>query len=150
MAKSKYNKETFPVLARDWARQGFSDAQVAKKLGISKGTLYNYCKQHSEFKAALSEGKEIVDALIEDTLIKRVMGYEYIETTTTKRGDKVVEEKETTKMVLPNPDLIKFYLINRRKDRWRLRQDLKHEFDLENLPEDLLDKILDKIIKGDV
>ena len=38
------------LLLEDWARQGLFDEQIAKNMGISEATLYNYKNKHPEIK----------------------------------------------------------------------------------------------------
>jgi|SRR5690554_3646741 len=147
MAKKKYNAKTFPRLAKDYARRGYTDEQAAAKLGISKGTFYNYIKQYPAFKEALEEGKAPVDVEVEDAILKRALGYEFTEVKTTVIGDKVVKTEKTTKHIPANSDSAKFWLINRRPENWKLKQEITHE--LQNLSEEDLAALARKIIKGE-
>ena len=80
MAKSKYVKD-FPARAEAYAKQGLIDKEIARKLGISKQTFYDYQKKHPDFLDSLKRGKAPVDFKVENALLKRAMGYEYEETT---------------------------------------------------------------------
>ena len=53
MAKLKYNDD-FPLLAEGFAREGLTDKQIAKKLGIGVRTFYDYLKQYSQFSQSLT------------------------------------------------------------------------------------------------
>lgn len=124
MAKPKYNKDTFPLLAEGFARKGFNDEQIAEKLGISVAAYYKYQKDNIEFLEAIKRGKAPVDTAVENALLKRALGYEYEETSTEyergKDGNPVaVGTKRTKKTIPPDVGAIAFWLKNRRPDLWR-------------------------------
>lgn len=146
MRKTKYDPDTFPILAKGYAREGLIDDQIYPKLGISKTTFYDYQKKYPEFAQALKDGKAPVDFKAEDSLLKRVNGYEYTETHVTKKNGKIIEEKTITKQVIPDTTAQIFWLKNRRPDVWRDRQTLNHEF--ENLSDEDLSKITENILSG--
>ena len=56
MAKSKYDKDTFPLLAEGFAREGLNDEQIAEKLGITTTPYYNYQIKYEEFREAIKRG----------------------------------------------------------------------------------------------
>lgn len=58
---------------------GLTDEQIAKNIGITPSTLYEWKKKYSEFSEALKRGKEIVDRQVENALLKRALGYKYVE-----------------------------------------------------------------------
>lgn len=58
---------------------GLTDEQIAKNIGITSSTLYEWKKKYSEFSEALKRGKEIVDRQVENALLKRALGYQYVE-----------------------------------------------------------------------
>ena len=62
-----------------WARNGLTDEQIADNMGISPSTLYEWKKKYSEISESLKRGKEVVDLQVENALLKRALGYEYIE-----------------------------------------------------------------------
>lgn len=124
--KQKYNKETFPLLAEKYAREGLSDEQIAKNLGIATGTLYDYKNKFPEFSEALKRGKQPVDFEVENALLKRALGYDVDETVKIMNivnGAPVVKEvRVTTKHIQPDVGAIAFWLKNRVPERWKERQ----------------------------
>ena len=144
MAKKKYDKETFPILAEGFARQGLNDEQIAEKLGISIASYYNYQKEHLEFLEAIKRGKAPVDFEMENLLLKTARGFDYEETATEvkkesinlfdKRRKKILDEtgqpvvagekttqkvRKTTRMVVPSLGAIIFWLCNRMRHQWK-------------------------------
>ena len=127
MAKLKYD-EDFPKRAEDFARQGLRDEDIAKKLGISKQTFYDYQKMYPDFLDAIKKGKAPIDFEVENALLKRARGFEYEEVQIEYKpgeGEKLipVHIKKTKKIVIPDTTACIFHLKNRRPGRWRDRHD---------------------------
>lgn len=84
MAKGKYQEWLEPdglLKLEAWARDGLTDEDLAKKLGIVSSTLYEWKKKYSEISEALKRGKEVTDIEVENALLKRALGYTYTEIT---------------------------------------------------------------------
>ena len=83
MAKSKWPEVKEKLnLVEKWKRDGLTELQIAKNLGISKATLEEYKKIHPDFLAAIKRGKEVFITEVENALAKRALGFEYEETKT--------------------------------------------------------------------
>ena len=125
MAKGKYQEWREPdglLLLEGWARDGLTDEQIAHNMGITAKTLYVWKSAYSEICEALKRGKDVVDIQVENALLKRALGYEYIEErieVSDKDGRKVIQ---TTKTVPPDTTAQIFWLKNRRPDKWREKQ----------------------------
>ncbi len=118
MAKGKYEKwlkEENLLLLEGWARDGLTDEQIAKNMGISVKTLFNWKTSYLPILQALKKGKEVVDYEVENALLSSAL------------------EGNTTAQI--------FWLKNRRPDKWRDKQ--KEETDKTAL--DKLDNILNEI-----
>jgi len=133
MAKSKYNKD-FPLLAEGYAREGMRDKDIAKKLGISEDSFYQYKKKYPEFSESLKRGKAPVDTEVENALLKRAKGYSYEEihqdvVDTGKRDEnnnpilKIKAIKKIKKQIAPDVTAQIFWLKNRKRKKWRDKQD---------------------------
>lgn len=139
MAKSKWDdvKEKLS-LVEDWARDGLIDKDIAKKLGISEDTFYEYKKKYPEFSESLKKGKEVIDYEVENALLKRALGYEYTETTKEEKWNKLTETyemvvtKEVTKQVPPDTTAQIFWLKNRKPKQWREKQEIEHSGNINN------------------
>lgn len=120
LAKSKYFTHVEPklILVEGWARNGLTDEQIAKNLGIAYSTFREYKNKYSALSAALKKGKEVVDYEVENALLKRALGYEYDEITY-ENGEEV---KRVTKQVAPDTTAQIFWLKNRKPDKWRDKQ----------------------------
>ncbi|RXM69420.1 transposase [Clostridium tetani] len=145
MAKSKYetNVKDKLILVEGWARNGLTDEQIAKNLGIGLTTFYKYKKEHSELSEALKKGKEVIDFEVESALLKRALGYEYEEVTQERvlrkdeRGQPITDihgfplyemvvTKKVKKEVTPDTTAQIFWLKNRKPQEWRDKRDIEH------------------------
>lgn len=138
MAKyDKWISEEGLTLIEGWARDGLTDEQIAHNCGCATSTLYVWKEKYPELSEALKKGKEIVDIKVENALLKRALGYTYVE---------VIEDfgtvsKRVTKTVLPDTTAQIFWLKNRRPDKWRDRPeptgDSEHLKEAKKLLEDV-------------
>ena len=118
MAKGKYEKwlkKENLLLLEGWARDGLTDEQIAKNIGIGERTLYEWKEKYPQISQSLKKGKEVVDYEVENALLSSALG------------------GNTTAQI--------FWLKNRRPDKWRDKQ--KEETDKTAL--DKLDSILKEI-----
>lgn len=71
MAKSKYETHVAPRLEeiKDWARNGATDEEIIKRLGIPETSFYEYKRNISEFSEPLKETKAYVEAQVENALL---------------------------------------------------------------------------------
>lgn len=121
MATGKYARWLTPeglLLLEAWARDGLTDEQIAHNMGIAAGTLYDWKNKYPEISEALKKGKEIVDIIVENALLKRALGYQYTEVTE-EDGDLGRKVKKVTKYMPPDVTAQIFWLKNRRPDKWR-------------------------------
>ena len=104
------------ILLEGWARDGLTDEQIMKNMGIqSKSTFYGYKKDYPNFSNALKKGKEIADYEVENALFKRALGYTYEE----KTFEDGVLRKVVVKEVAPDTTAQIYWLKNRKPDKWR-------------------------------
>lgn len=92
---SKYETHVAPRLEeiKDWCRNGATDEEIAKRLGISRDSLYEYKKQFSDFSDILKKNKDFVDLEVENALLQSALN------------------GNITAQI--------FWLKNRRPDKWR-------------------------------
>lgn len=119
MAKGEYKtwlqKDNLTKL-RSWARDGFTNEQIAKKMGIARSTLQRWVKDYKEISDALKRGKEVVDAEIEDSLLSTMQKHT-LTTTQYKmvKKDSMVLKAERQKFAnvykLEHPDATKMQIL---------------------------------------
>lgn len=105
-----------------WARDGLTEEQIAHNMGIARQTLNDWKNKYSSISDTLKRGKEVVDRMVENALLKRALGYSYIEVT---RENGVIT-KEVTKEVHPDTTAQIFWLKNRKPEEWRDKQQVEH------------------------
>jgi len=81
------------LLVEKWCRDGLTEEQIWKNLGISVNTANEYKTKYPEFLKAIKKGKEVFITEIENALAKRAIGYEYEEIKTYIKDE---DGKETT------------------------------------------------------
>ena len=118
MAKTKYSDD-MPGLARQFAKEGLIDTDIALRLGISHETFRQYKKTRPVFLAALKAGKDVADSEVEKGLYATALGYPYEEKKVVTGADGVLRTEKTTREAHPNVTACIFWLKNRRPDRWR-------------------------------
>ena len=107
-----------------WARDGLTNDQIAKNIGINPDTLYTWIKKYPDISEALKRGKEVVDRMVENALLKRALGYEYTETTRERTDDGMMRVTKTVdKQVSPDVTAQIFWLKNRKPKEWRDRKE---------------------------
>ena len=94
------------IYLEDLCRNGATMQDIAKVIGISKTTLYKWQKDSELIYKALTTGKDIADALVENALF--------------------------TKAITGNVLAQIFWLKNRRPDKWRDKVEHEIQADTEN------------------
>lgn len=101
------------------ARDGLTDKQIAQTIGVSERTFTEWKKKFSSVSSVLKKGKEVIDRQVENALLKRALGYEYIETTKELTDLGLTVTKQVTKQVAPDTTAQIFWLKNRKPHEWR-------------------------------
>lgn len=130
MAQAKYKEwleEENLIKLEAWARDGLTDEQIANNIGITVRTLYNWKQKYVPIFQSLKRGKEVVDYEVENALLKKALGYEYVEEKTTQKiidGKKVIEKTTQKKHQAPDTTAIIYWLKNRKRKVWRDKPDI--------------------------
>ena len=124
----KYYADVHPIWASSLAMDGYTDKEIAQKMGISKSTLNNWKKIYPEFMDSLKKGKEPADAEVEQSLFKAAKGYEIEEKKVVidQESKKAIRIETTVRHVPPNVTAAIFWLKNRRPDKWRDVNKIEH------------------------
>ena len=102
-----------------WARDGLTDKQIAENIGVAYSTFRDWIKRFPALSAPLKRGKEVIDRQVENALLKRALGYEYVETTKKLTDLGLTVTKQVTKQVAPDTTAQIFWLKNRKPKEWR-------------------------------
>jgi hypothetical protein len=104
-------------LARRFCLLGGTNEDLAAFFEVARSTIEEWLRVHPEFAEAVRKGRDMIDMVVADKLLSRVMGY-------THEGKKYVlhrgEEKEVRHVVHYPPDVQAciFWLRNRRRKHW--------------------------------
>lgn len=74
MSKGIYKEWLKPeklILLHGWKINGLTDIEIAKNIGISETTIYEWKKSYPEFEKALKIGKQQANFLIENKLFEK-------------------------------------------------------------------------------
>ena len=134
-AKSKYDTCVKPYLKEinEKVRQGVTEEEIAKALGISVASLNNYRNQHPEFKEALSKdkGADVLQKLVNAGIEAAIGGYKENTTTTyvmDDDGNPVIKQVVVNKVWQPaNAALHKYYANNLGKEQGFTSEPLEFE-----------------------
>lgn len=143
------------MLITAWVRDGFTDEQLAGRIGISRSTLSEWKIKYPEIADAMARSKEVVDVEVENACLKGALGYDYLEQQAIKLTDYTYDEntgklksrKERVEVVIvrkvvpADPRFNMFWLKNRNKDAW---QD-KPAFDEDDRPLDVNIHVIDTV-----
>lgn len=134
MAKGKYGDWLTAdglLLIEGWARDGLTDEQIARKIGINPATLYKWLDKYGEIGKAIKKGKAPVDVEVENALLKKALGFSVkikkpIKVRTKKQlkdkgtiEEERIEYAEEEIYIPPDTTAQIFWLKNRRPDKWR-------------------------------
>jgi len=122
-----------------WCRDGLTDIEISKALGISAPTLWKYKSEKKELLDSLKTNKAIADITVENSLYKRAVGYTHTETAEEVKKDKdgkiIFTLTKTVEKHIPADTRAAIrWLMNRKPDVWREQQpDHKKDIDLINV-----------------
>lgn len=108
--------------AAELALQGLTEAEIAKRMGIDRVTLYRWRMLHENLRNTLKGAKDAADDRVELSMYQKAMGYDFVEQQAIKvKLNKDVEGVEVVEVVRHQPaDTTAgiFWLKNRRREGW--------------------------------
>ena len=118
---------------RGLARDGYTDKEIAEKMGVRPQTLQSYRAKSPELDAAIREAKEVVDYRVEAALLKAATGGTVTESKVMlmyKEGKLIQTVRErTVRDQPPNVLACQTWLYNRQREKWKRNRD--HEITVE-------------------
>ena len=102
------------LVIKGWARDGLTDAEIAKCMGVHQSTLYEWMTKFPEIKDALKKGRRPFIVEIEDTFFeKKLKGYfvdeEIVEVTEHPDKTKTTHRKKMKRWIPPDTTAMIFY-----------------------------------------
>jgi len=120
MSKQKVDfDEDLLIMVEGMARQGATENDIAKALGITTRTLYTYRQTCPKLAEAMKRGKAVTDFTVESALYRRAVGCTetVIQRKVLPDGSEIVTE--TVKHIAPDTAACARWLALRCPDRWR-------------------------------
>lgn len=148
---SKKNDTRIEVALKLYQR-GFIDTEVAEILGIAERTLNYWKKSSPELLQSIKEAKKGVDDEVEDSLLKKCLGYEIEEeiAKVVNIGDGKTKLRKTKvkRHYSPETSAIIFWLKNRQPKRWQEKYTVANTGggDRKNIDEMTLDEIEEELV----
>lgn len=127
MAKSKYESHVLPRFEeiRTWLEAGLTERQVATNLGVSRSSLETYKHKYPDFLVIIKRGRRALLRELENALVKRALGYEYVEEKTYIKSDgegadrrEVKYVERTKKHMAPDVGALAILLKNKDRENW--------------------------------
>jgi hypothetical protein len=127
-----------------WAKQGATDEEISKMLGISTATYYEWKKAKPEFSEAIKKGKEVSNGELLNAAFTQSTGYFYKEQQAFRVKDykeidgkmmpiERIEVVEVERYNPPNPTMNIFMLKNRLPESYK--DTYKNEIEIKELPQ---------------
>ena len=107
------------LLIASWRRSGDSAGRIAEKIGISKKKLESLAKSEKALYEALRYGREQTDAMVEESLLKKALGFYVSEEKRVVKSNGQEEITTVSKEVPPDVTACQAWLKNRCPDKWR-------------------------------
>ena len=123
MAKGKYQEWLEPeglLKIEGWARDGLTDEQIARNMGINPATLYEWKKKYPKIAESLKRSKDVADRQVENALFENAIS------------------GNITAQI--------FWLKNRKPDKWRDKQEYEDRTAIDKL-DGILQELRDNAAK---
>jgi hypothetical protein len=140
-----------------WAKQGSTDEEISKMLGIGLTLYYEWKKKKPKFKEAIKKGKEVSNGELLNSAFTQSTGFFYKEQQAFKVKDykridgelKQIERLEVVEVERynpPNPTMNIFMLKNRLPAEYKDKQEISAvntniNTDISDLPPEALEEI---------
>ena len=135
MARGKYHEwitDDGLLIIFGWARDGLTDKQISKNIGINENTFLRWKEQFPQIVQTLKKGRRPVDIEVENALLKSALGFSVLVKKPVKVKEVRYEDKhrvEEEKIVYADEEVYIppsntaqiFWLKNRKVERWRDR-----------------------------
>jgi len=117
--------------ARKLARLGMTMEEIADFWGVSRRTLQRWAAARPDFCHTIKKARAEADTKVEESLYNRARGYKYTEKHYETRFNEVTGRMEKVlvraieKHVPPDTTAAVFWLLNRKRERWKDRRQLE-------------------------
>lgn len=116
---SEYNDQVYKLCLL-----GATDKDLADFFNVSESTINNWKNEHPQFLESIKRGKQIADSNVADRLYQRALGFEH-DSEEIKVIEGYIERVPVRKVYPPDPTSAIFWLKNRQPERWRDKQEVE-------------------------
>lgn len=113
-----YNKQAYKLCLL-----GATDIELADFFEVDEATVNRWKLEFPQFCVSIKKGKEIADAEVANKLYRRATGYSHPEVDIKMYEGGIITTK-LTKHYPPDTTAAIFWLKNRKKDKWRDKQEV--------------------------
>jgi len=107
------------LLIASWRRSGLSLSEIAKRMGVSQKRLLLLEKSNKQLSEALRFDREQTDAMVEEALLKKALGFYVSEEKRVVKANGQEEVTVVSKEVPPDVSAASAWLKNRCPDKLR-------------------------------
>lgn len=125
--QSKYKPTYARIATTLCGNLGATDYELAEVFGVQVQTLMVWRMRHPEFNAACKLGEDVSVDRVERALYARATGFQHMETKVHFDKGGSVHTFDVTKVYPPDVEAAKFYLMNKRRKTWKMRQEVTVE-----------------------
>ena len=111
-------KPKYAEIAERMCSKGATRAELADRFGVAIATVVSWQLEHEEFSSACKQGQEKADDRVEASFYERAVGYTYDGEKLFQYEGEIIHEPIKVH-VPPGINAGRFWLCNRRPERWR-------------------------------
>lgn len=101
---------------------GHTNDELAHVFGVNVSTIEKWIREIDEFSRAIYAGREGADQMVARALYRRACGMTIVEERPGQEGGTIA----TTKEIPPDPQAMKFWLMNRQRAKWTDQTKVEH------------------------
>lgn len=122
--KAYFLSEDGLKLIAGWRRQGIPLTKIAEDyIGISRTGFFGWYRKSDELRKACAVSQDISNASVEESLLKKALGYDWWEETYELVEGELRMVRKIRRHVSPDVKAILSWLYNRMPNRWRSMQE---------------------------
>lgn len=137
-------QEEFCDQAEKLCRLGATDLDVADFFGVDVRTIYRWRLAHDSFRQSLNRGKDVADNAVEQSLLRRALGYSHDAVDIKAYRGQVIKTPYIEHHP-PDTTACIFWLKNRRPNEWRDKQEFEHSGAIGQRTDDEIRRELEEI-----
>lgn len=112
------------TLVAGWRRNGVPLTKIATEyIGVSKTAFWGWYRSSEELRQACAVSMDVANMSVEESLLKRALGYDYDEVTRELVGGEIRVTKVVRKHIPPDVKACLSWLYNRLPNQWRCVQE---------------------------